>query len=66
MAIRVDKEAQIPISIGMEITGLCHVIFLEMICLTFKVVVKIVVENVLKQQDVLITHGQHTMVGLVG
>jgi hypothetical protein len=66
MVTRVDKEAQIPISIGMEITGLSHVIFLEMICLMFKVVVKIVVENVLKQQGVRILHGQHTMVELVG
>jgi hypothetical protein len=29
-------------------------------------VVKIVVDDVLKQQDALILHGQHTMVGLVG
>jgi hypothetical protein len=66
MVIRVGKEAEIPTSIGTEITGHLLVTSRTMICLMPKFLVQVVVGHVLEQQDVLILHGQHTMVGLVG
>ncbi len=50
----------------MEIIGLSVVILKVMIWRMFKFVVKIVVEDVLKYQDVLILHELNGMVVLVG
>jgi hypothetical protein len=66
MAIRMDKEEVVLTSIGMEIIGLYHVIFLETIFRTFKYQQIVVVENVSKLQDALTLYGQHIWVGLVG
>lgn len=53
-----EVEALVLTSTGTDKIGLFRVIFMGMICPMFRVVLKIVVENVLKHQDALILHGR--------
>ncbi len=66
MVVRVVQERVVLTLIGMGITGLLPVILPEMIFRTFKYQLISVVDNVSKLQNVLILHGQRTMVVLVG
>lgn len=66
MAVLVDREEEVPISIGTEINGLWRVTSVATIFLVLKCQRIVVVHNVSKLVDALTLHGRHTLVALAG
>jgi hypothetical protein len=64
--LMVQVEEVVQLSIGTEITGLCRVISVEMIFLTFEFQENFVVANARKVRDALTLHGHNIWAGPVG